>query len=362
MSDLWDALERKRHEIPPEAGAFERLLRARRSRQRRRTTAAIVAVAALVAPIGWAVVSLDALRGEDLPAEGSMPVIERIFRPGLGAMAGIAVLDGDAWVGSSSIPGVVRLNGLTGAVDDSVRVHRFPEVDVQTHQLISDVVAAFGSIWVIENEEGTLTRVDPTTGHLTATVRVDPFPTRVAAGAGALWVINSSGTVNRIDPSTDRVVATVPLPADMTGVAIAGDDAGIWVCGEGGWIVRIDPGTNGLGVRVKMQEAPTAVAVGDDAVWVAQRFEHAVFQLDPQSGAVIARYDVGWSPSSIVVAAGRAWVASVDGTLASIDPTSGDVSTPTRISSRVDSMTHDEGLVWTLDAAERSLTRVRLSG
>ena len=50
----------------------------------------------------------------------------------------------------------------------------------------------------------------------------------IAAGAGAVWVVNrNEATVSRIDPGTGDVVATISLAHRPAGIAVSGDT--IWV-------------------------------------------------------------------------------------------------------------------------------------
>jgi YVTN family beta-propeller protein len=59
-------------------------------------------------------------------------------------------------------------------------------------------------------------------------VHVGDRPDGVAVAAGSVWVANHhAGTVSRIDPRTDRVVATVRTGYFPLG--IAGDADGVWI-------------------------------------------------------------------------------------------------------------------------------------
>jgi YVTN family beta-propeller protein len=66
------------------------------------------------------------------------------------------------------------------------------------------------------------------TGRLDRTVAVGRRPGAITVGEGAVWVVNTDdGTVSRIDPATSKVVATVPIgPGPAAIVAGAG---GVWV-------------------------------------------------------------------------------------------------------------------------------------
>ena len=45
-------------------------------------------------------------------------------------------------------------------------------------------------------------------------------PAAVAVGAGAVWVANrADGTVSKIDPRTDSVTATIPVGRGPAGIA-----------------------------------------------------------------------------------------------------------------------------------------------
>jgi YVTN family beta-propeller protein len=53
------------------------------------------------------------------------------------------------------------------------------------------------------------------------TVQVGDFPTAVAVGHGSVWVANAGeGTVSRIDPETRTIVATIRLGASPETIAV----------------------------------------------------------------------------------------------------------------------------------------------
>jgi virginiamycin B lyase len=65
---------------------------------------------------------------------------------------------------------------------------------------------------VSEYDTDTLFRIDPTTGHIVATIKVGLNPEGVVATPTAVWVANHhDGTVSRIDPATNAVVASVQV-------------------------------------------------------------------------------------------------------------------------------------------------------
>lgn len=85
----------------------------------------------------------------------------------------------------------------------------------------------FGSIWV-STADDTLWRVRTATRKPIAIVPVGTDPFGVAVGSGSVWVSNhQSGTISRVDPLTNTVVATI-----TTGHFprwLASDDRYVWV-------------------------------------------------------------------------------------------------------------------------------------
>jgi virginiamycin B lyase len=76
-------------------------------------------------------------------------------------------------------------------------------------------------------------------------------------------------TVTRIDPATDRVVATIPVPRGAYSVAAA--DGAVWVTGAiDRAVARIDPATNRVAATIPLDGSPVDVAVGSVGVWVVE--------------------------------------------------------------------------------------------
>src|SRR5262249_9080806 len=74
-------------------------------------------------------------------------------------------------------------------------------------------------------------------------------------------------TVSRIDPRTNRVSATIPVGRGA--YAIAAGDGAVWVTSaidDALW--RIDPATNRVVARVPLSGAPRAGAIGAGGIWV----------------------------------------------------------------------------------------------
>jgi YVTN family beta-propeller protein len=88
------------------------------------------------------------------------------------------------------------------------------------------VAVGEGGVWVTHPNQNVVTRSDPSSGTVTATVPVDQGRLfGVAAGGGAVWVVTDEALV-RIDPAAGKLVAKAAFPraspVGFAGVAVGG--------------------------------------------------------------------------------------------------------------------------------------------
>ncbi len=140
------------------------------------------------------------------------------------------------------------------------------------------VAAAGGHLWVTNNLDDTLTRIDPAAGRPVKTIPVGNGPVGLAAGYGAIWVATTEDhSVSRVDPE-HGVTATIPVGRGPRGVTAGA--GGIWVTGSlDDTVSRIDPRTNRVEETIPVGAGPTAVAVGAGAVWVANNHDASVTRI-----------------------------------------------------------------------------------
>jgi YVTN family beta-propeller protein len=85
-----------------------------------------------------------------------------------------------------------------------------------------------GAVWVANSLDSTVSRIDPATDTVTATIPAGSGPAALAVESNAVWVANRySTTVSRIDPQRNRVVRTARLGGSPTSLAAA--DGVLWV-------------------------------------------------------------------------------------------------------------------------------------
>lgn len=187
-----------------------------------------------------------------------------------------------------------------------------------------------------------------------APVRVGPNPTAVAVDGPTVWVAdNADGTVVRLDAATGR---RLPGRARVGAgpVAVAARAGVAWVASGDGAVVRLDPRTGArTGAAARVLD-PGGAALGGGALWVTSRAGDAVVRLDPATGERRGRpIRVGRGPTDVVVRDGTAWVAnSADGTVSRIDTATGRASAPVRVARRqVLALAADPRGVWAATTA-----------
>jgi streptogramin lyase len=101
-------------------------------------------------------------------------------------------------------------------------------------------------MWLL-TADGKVLRADRRTGRILAQVPGTFRAADLAVGAEGVWVYDQhQGAVLRIDPGTNRVVRTIPVISqplvELYSRVLALGDGAVWVVDKGGEaVVRVDP-------------------------------------------------------------------------------------------------------------------------
>jgi YVTN family beta-propeller protein len=137
----------------------------------------------------------------------------------------------------------------------------------------------FGSMWVTNALDDTVTRIDPSHNAVLKTIKVGPVPNQIAPAGGGMWVATQNAAV-KIDPTTNRVVRRTPYPhpsnsetPNKAGVALDANSHGVWVSTAFGTVLRLRPSDGRLLARIPVQpdprSSPGMVAIDGSNVWVS---------------------------------------------------------------------------------------------
>jgi YVTN family beta-propeller protein len=185
-------------------------------------------------------------------------VVERIKLPD--QIWDVAFGAGSVWATEANNGYVVRISPKTNRVRRRYRIPGRPT--------LGNLRYGGGAVWVGPRTGRRIFRIDVRTGHVSS-VAVGIAPRSVAVTPQAVWVSNSAdGTVSRIDPATRKVVATIPVGQTPENPAVASDGTVFVPNVFDGTVSRIDPATNKVidTIPVDAKPFPAAFAFGD--VWV----------------------------------------------------------------------------------------------
>ena len=156
-------------------------------------------------------------------------------------------------------------------------------------------------IWVSNSLENTLSRIDPTTNTVTATIEVYPTPGAVRVDGSNLWVTTGSTTPCKDRPNHEHRHGTVTVGA---GPYRSVGAANVWVANVyDNTVSKIDPATNGVTATIDVPGGPRGLAF-DGNMWVTSQALNKVSEINTSSNAV----------TCVVSVPGPAWAIAFDGT------------------------------------------------
>ena len=168
---------------------------------------------------------------------------------------------------------------------------------------------------------GTVSRIDPTTNTVVATIPVGNTgpsgPHHVGLGLGSVWVgVPNTSSVYRIDPTTNKVQATIAIPAVASPCSgFAFGEKAVWMssCFDTTMLVRIDPVANKVVATIQLR------GYGDDPImvngvpWLGVESTSGgparLVRIDPTTNTIdrIVSLGDGFMGGNLVVANGSVW-------------------------------------------------------
>lgn len=264
----------------------------------------------------------------------NLPIRATLLAAGLGALPPTAQAHEEQVIEVPGFADFLAVDGNSVWATNAGRVERWSRkgklAEVAMSRPCGAMTIMAGSLWVADCEENALVRIDTRTARKTATIPTGianrDGELNVAAGAGSIWVAsdNDVGKVSRIDPATDTVVATIPVDPGTWYLAFG--HGSLWaVSAKGHSIQRIDPKINAVVKRTALGKQPGFLAAGAGAVWVQEQGDGTVARIDPSTSEVTGRVKVGdvlkWG--DIDTGGGKVWLRTTeDQTFAVIDPQS----------------------------------------
>lgn len=146
-----------------------------------------------------------------------------------------------------------------------------------------DVAAREGSVWVLDAEQGLL-QLDPATGQAVGEPIGGVTSGDVSAGRSAIWLADEDeDTIIRLDATTRAFGDTYQV--DGTYIDMAVSETVLWVLSEEGGrslLTALDTGSaEPLGSPLELTGDPVEVSSGAGGVWVVARESGAILRIDP---------------------------------------------------------------------------------
>lgn len=175
-----------------------------------------------------------------------------------GEEGGIAVSGDSVWIVTDAKGTLARIDPRTNAVRQRVAVPAG-----SYNPIFSD-----GVIWITGVERNLLTAVDAFSGDVLKSVAVGPKPRFLTSGGGSIWTLNQGdGTVSRVDAGTKLVTATIPVGIPGEGGEICYGAGSVWTTKFGIPLSQIDPKTNKV-IRQWTGRGGDAVRFGHESIWL----------------------------------------------------------------------------------------------
>jgi YVTN family beta-propeller protein len=192
-----------------------------------------------------------------------------------------------------------------------------------------------GALWVGNTGEGTISRIDPTTNTVVATVTVAPrggrggdaVPNWLVSYDGQIWATdNPENKIVRVDPATNTVVQSIPMTvANLSDLPKPGglivDSTGVWASDvDGGRLVHFDAATGAVLAEIPMDQ-PGSLESGFGSIWVvAGQGGRTMVRVDPTTHTIVSEIPVTGNVWVFEIQDDAVWGIGGDGDLFRIDP------------------------------------------
>lgn len=200
-------------------------------------------------------------RIQKITATGSKPLVIDTIP---GACAAPVIAFGAVWVISCTERKLYRLDAVSGKVIAKIAT------GIADANGEMSLAAGDGSVWLLTDSSGVLTRFNPRSNVAEGTVQVRAHSYCAAFGFGSVWVSNyADGSVQRVDVKTNTVMASIAVGNKPR--FLSAGVGGVWALNQGdGIVTRIAPATNKVAATIDVQ-APGGggdITAGVGKVWV----------------------------------------------------------------------------------------------
>ena len=185
------------------------------------------------------------------------------------AEGGITVSRDSVWIVTDENGTLTRVNPKTNAIQQKISIP-----SGSFNPLFSEDI-----VWITGVDRNVLTAVDAATGQVLGSIPVGPKPRFLTAGGGSIWTLNQGdGSLTRVDPKTRNVTATITLGIPGPGGDICYGADSVWTSVFGVPLSRIDVKTNKL-QRQWVGRGGDSLRLGQDSLWLTDSRRGLVWRI-----------------------------------------------------------------------------------
>ncbi len=274
----------------------------------------------------------------------------------LGKTADWVALSADAvWVGSTGPYAVHRIDPVTNKRIATVRLPGNP---------CAGLAIGFGSLWIpLCGHSPMLARVDLATNKLQAILKIGPAQREggISASADSIWmIVDNKGSLSRINPDTGLIRATIPVPPGSYNPFYSNGE--VWVTrADGSEITSIDAATGAVLATVPTGPGPRFLTAGAGAIWTLNQGDGTLTRIDAhtrQASGTIALGTPGHG-GDISFGSGMVWATVAKVPLSLIDGTTARLRCQW-IGPGGDSLGIGHGAIWLTDFAAGTISRIAI--
>ena len=262
--------------------------------------------------------------------EKEKPVKAGIKTPGI--QVPFANLKAEADLTLDGVPSAMLTEGMNVLVAIRAKgaIARFSNRDNKAQESFQGLeepcggmVNAFGNLWVPDCKKQSVARLEARSGKIAATAAVGVGKARVAIAASgdSIWMLSDEkGTLSRVDPADNRVVSELRLEPSCNTVQF--EQEALWVtCPASNRLVKVNAKSNLVEQRIETALEPTGMAFGEAHLWVLGNKDGKVSKVDPKTNKVVATIETGVpdGKGSVAFGDGFVWVSANGYPLTKID-------------------------------------------
>jgi streptogramin lyase len=186
---------------------------------------------------------------------------------------GIAASGDSVWLVTDKNGTLSRIDPDTGKVRQKVHLPAG-----SSNPIFSD-----GILWITGNESSVLTAVDAAKGEVLVSIPVGPKPRFLTAGGGSIWTLNQGdGSVSRVDEKSKKLTATITVGIPGLGGDICYGVDSVWATVFDVPLTRIDVQTNKV-VRQWVGSGGDSLRFWHDSLWLTDYKKGVVWRFPSEA-------------------------------------------------------------------------------